>query len=594
MAFEPKGAYNRAPVFNGENYGYWKDCMRVHINSIDRNVWTAIQNGPFQITMRNDAGAIVPKPEDQWNEMDEKKWSCDWRGRNMIISTLGVYEYYRVSRCTSAKEMWDALEIAHEGTTEVKQSHINTLNQEFELFRMKQGESVSDMQKRFVHLVSRLNALGKPVSNEIATNKILRCLSREWQPKVTAIKEANDLTTLTITTLFGKLEEHQQELQSLEKYKNKSKKERNKDREGEKKSIALMTSSSKSSTKEQDDNGSTSDENSDDEEMGLFVWRYNRFIRKNGIKHSDKNLISFRKQSKEPRQEENKKKRGKGPCYNCGKVGHYKPDCPKMKKDKGKAPPKKFNKQRRAYIAWESDSDLSDDDSSSGSDESANLCLMAHTKNQFYHKKDNHNKQVRQAYPNNFSSMTFSELKIAFEKLQYKAEDAFKRLSSDKQIFSFLESKVYKAEKDLKSLKASIAESSKDKDVRGCIPRRECEVCHIWQQEVRTLNAKLEKALQPKVTFAVDPRIFKKMLNPPYSKYSFVEKIPKDSMSRSKTIHHHHGLCHYCCRFGHTIEKCKFMRFLVPKGIYQWRPKGNHVTTYPHGPNKNWVPTSLF
>ena len=79
--------------------------MRVHINSIDRNIWTAIQNGPFQITMRNDAGAIVPKPEDQWNEMDEKKWSCDWRGKNMIISALGVDEYYRVSHCTSAKEM---------------------------------------------------------------------------------------------------------------------------------------------------------------------------------------------------------------------------------------------------------------------------------------------------------------------------------------------------------------------------------------------------------------------------------------------------------------------------------------------------------
>ena len=132
--------------------------------------------------------------------------------------------------------------------------------------------------------------------------------------------------------MFGKLEEHQQELESLEKYENKSKKEKNKDREGEKKSIALMTSSSNSSTKEQDDNGSTSDENSDDEEMGLFVRRYNRFIRKNGIKHSDKNLIIFRKQSKEPRQEENKKQIGKGPCYNCGKVGHYKPDCQKIKK----------------------------------------------------------------------------------------------------------------------------------------------------------------------------------------------------------------------------------------------------------------------
>ena len=73
-----------------------------------------------------------------------------------------------------------------------------------------------------------------------------------------------------------------------------------------------------------------------------------------------------------------------------------------MKKDKGKAPQKKFNRQRRAYIAWESESDSSNDDSSSDSDETANLCLMAHTKNQSYHKKKNHDKKVRQAYYNNF------------------------------------------------------------------------------------------------------------------------------------------------------------------------------------------------
>lgn len=79
---------------------------------------------------------------------------------------------------------------------------------------------------------------------------LIKCLSREWQPKVTAIKEANDLTTLDITTLFGKLEEHQQELASLEKYEKKIKKEKTNDKESEKKSIALMASSSKSSNKE--------------------------------------------------------------------------------------------------------------------------------------------------------------------------------------------------------------------------------------------------------------------------------------------------------------------------------------------------------
>lgn len=73
----------------------------------------------------------------------------------------------------------DSLQVAHEGTNEVKQTRINTLNQEFELFHMKHGETISDMQKRFTHLVNRLNALGNPISNEITTNKILRCINKE-------------------------------------------------------------------------------------------------------------------------------------------------------------------------------------------------------------------------------------------------------------------------------------------------------------------------------------------------------------------------------------------------------------------------------
>lgn len=59
-----------------------------------------------------------------------------------------------------------------------------------------------------------------------------------------------------------------------------------------------MASRSNSSHKEQSDGDSSSDKDSDDEEMGLFVRRYNKFIRNNGIKHSDKNLMKFRRQSK--------------------------------------------------------------------------------------------------------------------------------------------------------------------------------------------------------------------------------------------------------------------------------------------------------
>lgn len=127
--------------------------------------------------------------------------------------------------------------------------------------------------KRLTHLVNCLSALDKPVSNEFATNKFLICLNREWKSKVTAIKETNDLSTLNITTLFGKLEEHEQELISLEKHEKKLKKDKNKEKEVDKKSISLKASSSNCSTKEQSDSEVSNDECSDDEEMGLFVFK---------------------------------------------------------------------------------------------------------------------------------------------------------------------------------------------------------------------------------------------------------------------------------------------------------------------------------
>lgn len=126
MAFEPNEVYNKAPIFNGEIYGYWKNCMRIHINSIDRNVWNTIQNGPFEITVTI-VDVVVPKPEAQRNVDDEKKWYCDWKARNILISTLGVDEYYHVSHCKTAKAMWDSLLVVHEGTNEVKKSRIITL-----------------------------------------------------------------------------------------------------------------------------------------------------------------------------------------------------------------------------------------------------------------------------------------------------------------------------------------------------------------------------------------------------------------------------------------------------------------------------------
>jgi len=47
MAPEPKELYNGGLVFNGENYGYWNDCTRVHIMPYFKEVWDIVLDDPF-------------------------------------------------------------------------------------------------------------------------------------------------------------------------------------------------------------------------------------------------------------------------------------------------------------------------------------------------------------------------------------------------------------------------------------------------------------------------------------------------------------------------------------------------------------------
>ncbi|MCI32340.1 hypothetical protein A2U01_0053553, partial [Trifolium medium] len=44
---------------------------------------------------------------------------------------------------------------------------------------------------------------------------------------------------------------------------------------------------------------------SDDEEMNMFVKRFDKYVKKNGVKFNDVNAVKFRKQSSKNENEEN-------------------------------------------------------------------------------------------------------------------------------------------------------------------------------------------------------------------------------------------------------------------------------------------------
>ena len=116
---EPKGACNRAPIFDVENYNYWKECMSVHIQSVDMDVWNAVAKWRFQPQVVANSVA-QDKPKADWSDDDKKKVQYDLKAQNILISSLGVNEYHSVSHCKTSKDMWDLLKNLHEGTDEVK------------------------------------------------------------------------------------------------------------------------------------------------------------------------------------------------------------------------------------------------------------------------------------------------------------------------------------------------------------------------------------------------------------------------------------------------------------------------------------------
>ena len=138
------------------------------------------------------------------------------KSMNALHCGLTPNEFNRISTCKTAYEIWDKLCITHEGTPQVKESKISSLVHEYELFKMLDNETIDSMFIRFTNIINQLFALDKVYENQEMNYKILRSLTSSWEPKVTAIEEANDLTKHTIDGLIGKLKVHEKKLKEKE------------------------------------------------------------------------------------------------------------------------------------------------------------------------------------------------------------------------------------------------------------------------------------------------------------------------------------------------------------------------------------------
>ncbi|KAG8647267.1 hypothetical protein MANES_09G070442v8 [Manihot esculenta] len=96
-------------------------------------LWDIIENGPFFPT-RVIYGNQKQKPKSEWSELEKRRVALNDKAIHILFCALSRNEYNKVCMKSTAKEIWDALVVTHEGTNQVKENKMESLIYQYELF----------------------------------------------------------------------------------------------------------------------------------------------------------------------------------------------------------------------------------------------------------------------------------------------------------------------------------------------------------------------------------------------------------------------------------------------------------------------------
>ncbi|XP_070014480.1 uncharacterized protein [Nicotiana sylvestris] len=166
--------------------------MHDFIMAEDSELWDIIWDDSYVPTkVLKELLFLMPKTRKEYTNADRKVVEKNFCAKKNLVCGIRPDEYNRISDCGTAKKIWESLQTAHEGTTQVKQYKIDMLTTENKLVR-----------------------------------KILSILPSSWESKVNDITEAKDLQELTIDGLVGNLKPYEMK-RKIDSGRREPKKEKN-------------------------------------------------------------------------------------------------------------------------------------------------------------------------------------------------------------------------------------------------------------------------------------------------------------------------------------------------------------------------------
>ena len=114
------------------------------------------------LTINSSIASLVEKgfseddDESQFNENQKK----DAKALYLIQQALDERILIRITEAQTSEQAWELLRTEYQGSSKILIVKLHTLRQEFEIMRMKNGESVQDFISRILDVVYQVRTLG--------------------------------------------------------------------------------------------------------------------------------------------------------------------------------------------------------------------------------------------------------------------------------------------------------------------------------------------------------------------------------------------------------------------------------------------------
>ena len=180
------GSSIKFPMLNSTNYTVW--VMRMKIALKVNKVWETIDPG----------------------SKDEEK-------NNMAIALLFQFIpealTLQVGDLETSKAVWDAIKTRHVGAERVREARLQTLMDEFDRLKMKDGDTIDDFVGRLSEISSKTASLGEIIDEPKLVKKFLKSLPRrKYIHIVASLEQVLDLNITSFEDIVGRLKAYEERI----------------------------------------------------------------------------------------------------------------------------------------------------------------------------------------------------------------------------------------------------------------------------------------------------------------------------------------------------------------------------------------------